>query len=181
MDNNIKVNVDTSAVTGSLQEASVEITRIASEEIAPAAALIEDAFSSAARTIESQLARAARSGELSLKGLGRALFRDLRNNLVDGLVRRPIENLLTGAFGAFGGARAAGGFVAPGASFLVGERGPEIFTPSSSGTVSPNAGAAGVTVNISLPGVSDRESFQRSQTQIAAGVMRAMSRGQRNL
>ena len=177
MTENIHINVDASGVSGGLAEASNEINRIAREEIAPAAALIEDAFSSAARTIETQLARAARSGQLSLKSLGRALYRDLRNSFVDNLVRRPIENLLTGAFG---GGRAGGGFVAPGASYLVGERGPEVFTPSASGTVSP-APAQGVTVNIMLPGVTDAESFRRSETQVAAALARAVGRGRRNL
>jgi len=176
MDNNIPINVDASGVSGGLQEASNEINRIAREEIAPAAALIEDAFSSAARSIETQLSRAARSGQLSLKSLGRALYRDLRNSFVDNLVRRPIESLFTGAFG---GGRAGGGFVAPGSSFLVGERGPEIFTPSASGTVSPMQGQ-GVTVNITLPGVSDADGFKRSETQIAAALARAVGRGQRN-
>ncbi|MEL7489089.1 MAG: phage tail tape measure C-terminal domain-containing protein [Pseudomonadota bacterium] len=177
MDQKINVTVDASGVTNGLQEASAEIDRIARDEIAPAAALIEDAFSSAARTIETQLSRAARSGKLSLRSLGRALYRDLRNSAVDSLVRRPIQNLLTGVFG---GGRAAGGFAAPGASYLVGERGPEIFTPGAAGTVSP-MGASGVTVNISLPGVTDADSFRRTEAQVAAGLARALGRGQRNL
>ncbi len=41
-------------------------------------------------------------------------------------------------------ARADGGPVASGQSVLVGERGPEIFTPSSSGTVLPNGGGSQV-------------------------------------
>lgn len=39
---------------------------------------------------------------------------------------------------ATGGARAAGGPVSSGTSYLVGERGPELFTPNSSGTITPN-------------------------------------------
>lgn len=181
MDNNINLTVDASAVSAGLAQASAEIDRIARDEIAPAAALIEDAFGSAARTIESQLSRAARSGSFSLKSLGRALTRDL----VDSLVRRPIQSFLTNTLtGAFGGGRAGGGFVAPGASFLVGERGPEMFTPSGTGRISPmgdGARGGGATVNISLPGVRDADSLRRSETQIAAAMARAIGRGQRNL
>jgi phage-related minor tail protein len=42
------------------------------------------------------------------------------------------------------GARANGGPVSGGgASYLVGERGPEIFTPSSSGMITPNSAIGG--------------------------------------
>ncbi|MEL7486436.1 MAG: phage tail tape measure C-terminal domain-containing protein [Pseudomonadota bacterium] len=186
MDRQINLTFDASGVAAGLETAGAEIDRIAREEIAPAAALIEDAFSGAAQTIETRLARAAQTGSLSLSSLGRALYRDLRNSVVDNLVRRPLTNALTGAIGgvfgaSFGGGRAAGGFVAPGASFLVGERGPEVFTPSASGTVSPSAASGGVTVNIALSGVSDAESFRRSETQIAASLARAVGRGRRNL
>lgn len=44
------------------------------------------------------------------------------------------------------GQRADGGPVSSGLSYLVGERGPEIFTPQTSGRIIPNGG--GVTVNI---------------------------------
>ena len=40
--------------------------------------------------------------------------------------------------GMFGGARATGGPVSSGKSYLVGELGPEMFTPSSAGNITPN-------------------------------------------
>ena len=48
------------------------------------------------------------------------------------------------------GARANGGPVLGGSSYLVGERGPEIFTPSSSGMITANGagGTTNVTVNV---------------------------------
>lgn len=50
--------------------------------------------------------------------------------------------------GLFGGARAGGGPVSGGRAYLVGERGPEIMIPGSSGTIIPNgAGGGGVTIN----------------------------------
>src|SRR5690606_8145944 len=41
--------------------------------------------------------------------------------------------------GAFGGARAEGGPVMAGRTYLVGERGPELWTPSMSGSIIPNS------------------------------------------
>jgi hypothetical protein len=51
----------------------------------------------------------------------------------------------------FRGARAMGGPVAGGSTYLVGERGPELFTPSSSGNITPNnalGGGGNITVNV---------------------------------
>jgi hypothetical protein len=48
-------------------------------------------------------------------------------------------------------ARAMGGPVAGGSTYLVGERGPELFTPSSSGSITPNnalGGSTSITVNV---------------------------------
>ena len=51
----------------------------------------------------------------------------------------------------FRGTRANGGPVMGGGSYLVGERGPELFTPSSSGNITPNhamGGGSTITVNV---------------------------------
>jgi len=167
-----------------LAEAGAEISRIARDEIAPAAILIEDAFSGAARVIERDLARAARSGSLSLKSLAQSIVNDLKRVAIDSFIRKPIEGLLFSALsGAFGGGRsggrAAGGFVAAGGSYLVGERGPELFTPNVSGRVGGGASAP-INVSIHLPGVVSPENFRASETQIAASLARVISRGARN-
>jgi len=52
----------------------------------------------------------------------------------------------------FGGARALGGPVAPGGSYLVGERGPELFTPTSSGNITPNGAMGGNTITVNVNG-----------------------------
>jgi hypothetical protein len=53
----------------------------------------------------------------------------------------------------FRGARANGGPVSGGgASYLVGERGPEIFTPSSSGMITPNSAIGGNTITVNVQG-----------------------------
>ena len=58
------------------------------------------------------------------------------------------EQLDTAGYGS--GRRAAGGPVSAGMTYLVGERGPELFTPSVSGGITPNhaLGGGGIVVNI---------------------------------
>jgi hypothetical protein len=48
------------------------------------------------------------------------------------------------------GTRASGGPVMGGGTYLVGERGPELFTPSSSGNITPNGGMGGNTINVTV-------------------------------
>ena len=59
-----------------------------------------------------------------------------------------LGGIITGAVGAlFGGQRANGGPVDMGRSYLVGERGPELFTPGRNGFITPNgAGGGAVTI-----------------------------------
>lgn len=116
---------------------------------------------------------------------------------------RPLGNLIGGLFGAFtGNARgnvlsggriqpfAAGGIVNSPVLFpmregagLMGEAGPEAIMPLARGRdgklgVRGTGGGVNVTVNITTP---DAQSFMRSQSQVAAMMARAVSRGQRNL
>ena len=65
--------------------------------------------------------------------------------------------------GVFGGGRAAGGSVMAGTSYLVGEKGPEIFSPSSSGYITPNNKLGGnTTINLNVTGAIDPEGTARS-------------------
>ena len=50
------------------------------------------------------------------------------------------------------GARQNGGPVSQGSSYLVGERGAEIFTPSSSGMITPNSAIGGNTITVNVQG-----------------------------
>jgi phage-related minor tail protein len=68
-----------------------------------------------------------------------------------------------------------------GGTGLMGESGPEAIMPlarGSDGRLGVRGGGVNVTVNIVTP---DAASFARSQSQIAALMARAVSRGQRNL
>jgi hypothetical protein len=75
----------------------------------------------------------------------------------------------------FGGGRAAGGPVSGGTTYLVGEKGPELFTPNSSGAIIPNgAGGSGTTINLTVNGAIDPEGTAR---QIVDVLNRATARG----
>ena len=58
--------------------------------------------------------------------------------------------LLGGLLGGIFGKRATGGAVKAGKSFIVGEKGPEIFTPNSSGMISPNSSLGAVSINVNV-------------------------------
>jgi hypothetical protein len=89
------------------------------------------------------------------------------------------SSVMNDIFGKFiGGMRASGGNVTAGTPYVVGERGAEIFTPTTSGNITPNnatgsRGGINITMNISTP---DAGSFQRSEAQIMNQINRAMSK-----
>jgi hypothetical protein len=71
--------------------------------------------------------------------------------------------------GAFGGGRASGGPVMRGTTYLVGEQGPELFTPSSSGSIIPNNAlgrSGGSTINLTVNGAIDPEGTARTIVNI---------------
>ncbi len=52
----------------------------------------------------------------------------------------------------FSGGRASGGDVFAGSTYLVGEQGPELFMPATSGMIIPNHGLGGTVINVSFSG-----------------------------
>lgn len=84
-----------------------------------------------------------------------SLINMVRNNAAV----RGIAGLIDTAFGGF---RASGGSVSAGNSYVVGERGPEMFVPSSNGTIVPNGGMGGGTINITVNGAIDAEGTART-------------------
>jgi len=120
------------------------------------------------------------------------------------LVTKPLERAMEGFFGGFmpgggssnwinsafstigsfmfGGAKAGGGMVYPGQAYLVGERGPELFSPSSAGSITPNSSSAySTTININVSGVDNGGDMRRSASQVASMAALAVARGRRNL
>lgn len=72
-----------------------------------------------------------------------------------------------GKLNPFGGERAMGGPVNTGSSYLVGEKGPELFTPSRNGYIVPNRSLSGTgTINITVNGAVDPVSTARQIANI---------------
>jgi hypothetical protein len=147
--------------------------------------------------IEASLARAIRSGSFGFDDLKRVALGAL-GEIADAAVRA-VAGGGAGGFGAsgsggllglgvqllgslLGGApgRATGGPVAPGRAYRVGERGPEMFVPTSSGRVEPMTAAAPRDVRISIavnaPAASAPDALARSGRQVARAVRAALMR-----
>lgn len=77
-----------------------------------------------------------------------AKLKELKNAAAGAISNIPVVG------GLFGGGRASGGEVKKGTSYLVGENGPELFTPGASGNITPNGGlgrsmsGGGVVINV---------------------------------
>ncbi len=151
-----------------------------------------DGFSRAGDRFEQSLTRAIQRGSLGFDDLKKAAF-----SAFDAIAAQGLQTLVGGSGGGTGlpsaglGAvvsgllglpgRATGGNVAPGRGYVVGERGPEVFVPTSAGRIEPHASSApgrDVRVAITLgreAGASAPRALQRSSRQIASSVRRALS------
>lgn len=81
--------------------------------------------------------------------MARLILAELTRLAIRQWIIKPILDAIGGGGngGIFGGGRAIGGPVMPGSSYIVGERGPERFTPMMPGMISPS-GSGGVKVTI---------------------------------
>ena len=108
-------------------------------------------------------------GFLSLENLALGVAQSIQQAFAD-FVTSQIFSLISGAvtggigggapsgFLPFGGYRAAGGPVAPGSAYMVGERGPELFVPSSAGSIQ----TGGATVINNYISTLDAKSFKQA-------------------
>ena len=106
---------------------------------------------------------------------------DTLRSLANILLKFGLNSLLGGLAGddgvgvfskLFGGGRAKGGTVMGGTSYMVGERGPELFTPGRSGSIAPNSsmgGGANVVVNVDASGTK-AEGDGRQANQLGAAL-----------
>ena len=120
-------------------------------------------------------------------------FKNMIDRMVAELLASKLLNLLMGDFGKtgslggvlgglFGGFRAGGGPVEAGKAYAVGEKGVELFTPNTSGTIIPNNELAGVgsnmVVNFNVSAVDSRsflqnlEPIRRELTSLVAQTAR---------
>jgi FtsZ-binding cell division protein ZapB len=183
--------------------------RIAKEDIRLAQKELEDAktneqklaaelrLSNARQELES-LVNQAGDFEDKYGAKGLALGRALGSKLYGQVVA---WNLLTKAelaalgdvevdvrFGGGGGKdakpKAAGGPVNRGGAYIVGERGPELFVPGSSGTIIPNGGGGGgspagggtVNLNVTVSGAALFDPYGQAAQQIAAALLPGLKR-----
>ncbi|QDP68217.1 MAG: putative minor tail protein [Prokaryotic dsDNA virus sp.] len=95
------------------------------------------------------------NGTKTLGEVATAVFGQIQRSLIQYGVNAFLGSLGggIGQFFSLSGNRATGGAVLGGSSYLVGERGPEIFTPSSSGMISTGMGT-NVTVNVDASGTT---------------------------
>jgi hypothetical protein len=115
---------------------------------------------------------------------------DLFASLVDGITKafnaiktivnfiknNPVTQAIGGVFDNFGGGKALGGPVNAGTSYVVGERGPELFVPTTSGKIIPNGGmgGGGAVINLTVNGAIDTEGTARTIIDV---LNRSFSRG----
>ncbi len=147
----------------------------------------------AGQSIETALTRAVKTGKLG--------FDDLRTSALaamDAIAAGAVNGglaavfggsasgasgggLLAGLAGLLNGApgRATGGPVSPGRAYTVGERGPELFVPTSSGSVVAGGAGAGprdvrVAITVQGGGSDAPGTLQRSSRQVARAVKAAL-------
>jgi len=140
----------------------------------------------AALRLEAGLLRAVRSGKLGFEELKGVALSAL-DAIAAAALKAGVQSVLSGGgvsgalAGLVGGlpGRATGGPVSPGRAYVVGERGPEMFVPSSSGRVETGGGGGvrevrvAITVNAaagSAPGV-----LAQSGRQVARAVKAALA------
>ncbi|UIP07140.1 tail tape measure protein [Erythrobacter sp. SDW2] len=153
-----------------------------------------DGFARAGDVLERGLLSAIRKGSLGFEDLQR-----LAGRVLDQIAAQALQLGLDRIFGGAGGegglgslfggllgtvfglpGRATGGPVAPGRGYLVGERGPELFVPTSAGRVEPSMqGSGGRTVNVAIRlaaprGTDAPRAMQRSSRQLASAVHRSL-------
>ena len=140
------------------------------------AKLTQQVFDSVFGNLSSAIDNFVKTGKLSMKDLARSIIQDL----IAIQMKAAVMRFLGGVFGlptAPGGSndgwfknvyqatpRATGGPVSAGSPYMVGERGPELFMPSGSGTIIPNnqINNMGATTNVTNNYINaiDTKSFE---------------------
>ena len=103
------------------------------------------------------------SGFQTLFGIIKSVVSAIQS-LVSIVANNPVVKGIGGAISsAFGGFRANGGSVSSGTPYVVGEKGAELFVPSSNGTIVPNSAmGGGTTINLTVNGAIDAEGTART-------------------
>lgn len=146
----------------------------------------------AGRTIDNALARAITTGKVgfddlkkvalsAMSQIARASLRNLfGSSSGDGGVGGGLINGISSAIASLLGSpgRATGGPVSAGRSYLVGERGPELFVPPGGGRIEQLGGGirdVRVGITIQTPAPSDPQVLRQSSRQVARAVRSALA------
>lgn len=175
-------------VRANTQAFSKDIAHMRSELDGP----LRDSFEKTSKVMETSLARAIRTGKVELDDLKRVAVTALAE-IARAAVFGQTSKVGTGGggigalVGLAGGllgfpGRATGGPVAPGRAYMVGEMGPELFVPSSSGQVEPikqgGRGPVNITVNVNNPQVANQAQMARTADQLTRAVSRALAKSE---
>lgn len=163
------LNEETTSEVANMMATVGESTNAMMQDIAEAARAPKEAFSEltpyaeqAARNIQDAFARWLFDPfEEGVRGMLAGFVDAIRQMLAQYVAMQAITGLgsmlsgssnpLVAGIGTFLSGKAGGGAVAGGMPYLVGERGPELFVPRSSGTIVPNNAMGGaVTVNYAI-------------------------------
>ena len=149
------------------------------KEEAKEAQKLQNLFENIGQTIETGLVDAIQGAIQGTKTLGEVAS-NVFSQISRTLLQFGVNSLLSAIPGpigkAFGGGAADGGPIKGGKTYLVGERGPELFTPGVSGMVTPNhalGGGTSIVVNVDASGSSvegDQQSANEFGEQLAAAV-----------
>jgi tape measure domain-containing protein len=132
------------------------------ERLSEQANKMNQIYGSIGQTIQSGIVDSLTAAVEGTKSLAEVASDTLRS-LANILLKFGLQTFLGGLGGGdpnniftklFGGGRASGGTVKGGTSYLVGERGPELFTPGRSGSIAPNnaMGGSSIVVNVDAGG-----------------------------
>lgn len=148
----------------------------------------------AGRAIETSLLRAIRTGKLGFEDL-KSVALSVLAEIAASAIRSGIGSILGGGQSTGNGGllsqagtilggvlglpgRATGGPVGPGRAYVVGERGPEVFVPTASGSIAASGSGPARDVRIALtinaPANSAPELLARSSRQVARAVRSAL-------
>lgn len=147
----------------------------------------------AGRMLETTLSRAIRTGKLGFDDLKRVALSVLAE-IADAAIRSGLDAILGGARSSGGGligaagsilgavlgapGRATGGPVSPARPYWVGERGPELFIPTASGSIAPPSAGSPRDVRIAIavngPAGTAPDRLARSSRQVARAVRAAL-------
>lgn len=150
---------------------------------------IKTLYGSIASSIETGLVDAiqgAINGTRTLGDVARSVFSQIQRSLIQFGVNAFLGGLPGDVGKFFSGERANGGPVLSGKSYLVGERGPEVFTPNTAGMISSNkslgGGSTNVVVNVDASGSNvegDQQQGRELGRIIAASVQSELIRQKR--